>query len=487
MSKRQAYAMSRRSRPDMSSRRATKFVRQTMKRRMTKTLDARLKQLSQNDWSSGTDVHNRAIKNRPKRRWSQLDMVALDEDAFKEAVSGWNFPIFKAFDASKGYPLSLVATLTFSSWGFGRDASLSSDGDALERAYANFILNVEKGYRSDIPYHTATHAADVMQTVNAFLSDPALKSILSPLEQLSALTAAAIHDLGHPGKNNAFQIATKSPLATTYNDRSVLEAMHVAKAFQIIRTDSSCDFLSFLNGVDSEATARAIIINSVLGTDMAQHFESLSYFKTSILNNDQLDIGEDETRQKVIKMALHCADVSNPSKDWKLYSTWTERCMEEFFCQGDEERERGLKISPFMDRQNPTIAKCQVGFINFIVKPLFSAWTQMLPGLKTTIMRNIETNMQKWVAKQDEFERAQTPASVPAFSHLESVTENDDEDEEEEEEEEEEEQVVGCESIFLAQALAKGLKIKTKTKTKPQQCCQNLLPPQSFLLKHAFT
>ena len=43
-----------------------------------------------------------------------------------------------------------------------------------------------------------------------------------------------------------------------------------------------------------------------------------------------------------------------------IYRQWCERIMEEFFQQGDRERESGLDISPMCDRYNATIEKSQV-------------------------------------------------------------------------------------------------------------------------------
>jgi cAMP-specific phosphodiesterase 4 len=57
---------------------------------------------------------------------------------------------------------------------------------------------------------------------------------------------------------------------------------------------------------------------------------------------------------------VHCADLSNPTKPLELYRRWVERIMEEFFQQGDREREAGLDISPMCDRFNATIEKSQV-------------------------------------------------------------------------------------------------------------------------------
>ncbi|EJW78791.1 hypothetical protein WUBG_10300 [Wuchereria bancrofti] len=48
--------------------------------------------------------------------------------------------------------------------------------------------------------------------------------------------------------------------------------------------------------------------------------------------------------------------------------------MEEYWRQGDRERDLGIDISPMCDRNNITIAKSQVGFIDFIVHPLFETW-----------------------------------------------------------------------------------------------------------------
>ena len=57
---------------------------------------------------------------------------------------------------------------------------------------------------------------------------------------------------------------------------------------------------------------------------------------------------------------VHCADLSGPTKPLHLYRRWCDRIMEEFFQQGDKEREAGLEISPMCDRTNATIEKSQV-------------------------------------------------------------------------------------------------------------------------------
>ena len=57
----------------------------------------------------------------------------------------------------------------------------------------------------DVPYHNSIHAADVTQSTHVLLNSPALESVFTPLEVMSALFAAAIHDVDHPGKHKVIQ------------------------------------------------------------------------------------------------------------------------------------------------------------------------------------------------------------------------------------------------------------------------------------------
>ena len=57
---------------------------------------------------------------------------------------------------------------------------------------------------------------------------------------------------------------------------------------------------------------------------------------------------------------IHLADLSNPTKPIELYRSWNERILEEYWRQGDKEKEQGLEVSPMCDRGNVTIEKSQV-------------------------------------------------------------------------------------------------------------------------------
>lgn len=81
----------------------------------------------------------------------------------------------------------------------------------------------------------------------------------------------------------------------------------------------------------------------------------------------------------LISRLMKCSDVSNPTKTWPLYSEWIDRITNEFLNQGDKEKELGLPISPFCNRDNVNTTLSQKSFINFIVSPLYEAFHSWIP------------------------------------------------------------------------------------------------------------
>jgi hypothetical protein len=68
-------------------------------------------------------------------------------------------------------------------------------------------------------------------------------------------------------------------LALLYNDVSVLENHHVATLFRIVNDPAAnADIFARLSK-EQFREVRAVIIKSVLGTDMSYHFESTNLFK----------------------------------------------------------------------------------------------------------------------------------------------------------------------------------------------------------------
>lgn len=71
------------------------------------------------------------------------------------------------------------------------------------------------------------------------------------------------------------------------------------------------------------------------------------------------------------------------------------RIAEEYFTQTDEEKRLGLPIvMPMFDRSTCSIAKSQIGFIEFIIQDMMKAWNDFIR--MPQLIKCMEFNYQKW-------------------------------------------------------------------------------------------
>lgn len=75
--------------------------------------------------------------------------------------------------------------------------------------------------------------------------------------------------------------------------------------------------------------------------------------------------------------------------------------FEEFFHQGDIEKERDLPVSYLCDREKFNVAQCQPGFLNFIVIPLHREMLHIFPYLGKINLDNAKENVLKWQEYQE--------------------------------------------------------------------------------------
>ncbi|XP_054827416.1 cGMP-inhibited 3',5'-cyclic phosphodiesterase 3B isoform X2 [Eublepharis macularius] len=298
-----------------------------------------------------------------------LELMVIDDyDSLMEKMDNWNFQIFdlvKKMRDKSGRILSQVAYALF------QDTGLFEIFKIPTQQFMKYFQALENGYR-DIPYHNRIHATDVLHAVWYLTTRPipgfqqmhshstersdidvdnelpsqvayissksciivdenygSLASNIPALELMALYVAATMHDYDHPGRTNAFLVATNAPQAVLYNDRSVLENHHAASAWSLFLSLPEYNFLPCLDHVQFKRF-RFLVIEAILATDLKKHFDFLA----------------------------------------------------EFNAKGDEEASLGLPISPFMDRHSPQLAKLQESFITHIVGPLCNSYDAagLLPG-----------------------------------------------------------------------------------------------------------
>uniref|UniRef100_A0A8D3D6F1 Phosphodiesterase n=1 Tax=Scophthalmus maximus TaxID=52904 RepID=A0A8D3D6F1_SCOMX len=306
-----------------------------------------------------------------------------------EDLNKWGLNIFTVSEFSNNRPLTCIMYAIFQERDLLKTFKIPVD------TLVAYMMTLEDHYHSDVAYHNSLHAADVAQSTHILLSTPALDAVFTDLEILAAIFAAAIHDVDHPGVSNQFLINTNSELALMYNDESVLENHHLAVGFKLLQEDN-CDIFQNLTKKQRQSL-RKMIIDMVLATDMSKHMSLLADLKTmvetkKVTSSGVLLLDNYTDRIQVLRNMVHCADLSNPTKSLELYRQWTDRIMEEFFHQGDRERERGMEISPMCDKHTASVEKSQVGFIDYIVHPLWETWADLVHPDAQDILDTLEDN-----------------------------------------------------------------------------------------------
>jgi hypothetical protein len=272
----------------------------------------------------------------------------------------------------------------------------------LERnRFSRFALLVRSRYRAENFYHRFEHALDVLHTVFRFLQLTEAHTFLDHADHVGLLIAALIHDVGHPGVNNQFLIDTSHELAMRFNDRSPLENYHCSLFFDLA-TESE---LFAATPPGQVRSLRRVIIDAVLHTDNAYHFamvKDVSVFNEvnhEALLETRLDVlKKPDSRTLINKLFLHAADISNPAKPFHICREWALLVMEEFFNQGDLEKASDLPISPLNDRTRVNIPQSQLGFIEFIVAPLYAQKFKIFPVFADNC-QFIVSNMVQWAAE----------------------------------------------------------------------------------------
>ena len=301
-----------------------------------------------------------------------------------------DFDIFAlSIKVGKENVLPLIGNYLFTKYNFNEFMDITK--------FRNWCERISKGYINTNYYHNCLHASDVGHTCYIYFKEGLVneKIGLNKKSICAVFVSSFCHDFKHPGFNNNYLIETKHPLSFKYNDISVLENMHIAETFKLINEDSDCNIFENMENADYKIF-RKQIISCVLGTDMANHGASLNFMK-KCLKEDYTKSQEDE--QNFMNLMVHTADISNPTKKFDVYFQWAKLVVQEFYHQGDKEKELGLKC--FCDRNKVSLYQNQLGFIDYIIKPFFGEFVKVFPKLNYAYS-NAEENRKKIKQMEDD-------------------------------------------------------------------------------------
>jgi len=284
------------------------------------------------------------------------------------------------------------------------DRHLGRLSKAKREQAQRFISSIEGAYKPN-PYHNRIHAADVTQAAYYMWSVIGEQSHMADyfveIDVLVMIFAAAVHDVGHPAVRNDFLIKTRNSLALRYNDRQVLENFHCATAFEMLAAQ---EIPLLEHGLPSPPVSamRARIVDMVLATDMAVHKQTMEDLSDQLRCHENI---QDVSKLVVEKNILHLADIAHPLRPFYLHEEWTRRVTDEFFAQGDKEKQLGLQPATLLDRDKcPSLGKSQLGFINFVIVPQWKAVKPLLGDAAAAQDNDVQNNIQRWeeIKQQEE-------------------------------------------------------------------------------------
>ncbi|OUS43912.1 cyclic GMP phosphodiesterase [Ostreococcus tauri] len=262
-----------------------------------------------------------------------------------------------------------------------------------------FLADIEVSYR-DNDYHNGVHAADVTQAA-AYFIESSLQDQIEPIHIFALLLSAVVHDVGHPGLNNAYLVARQTDVAERWNNVSVNENGHLYTANTLLKQyDVLKDFAD-----DDRVLVLKLLQKMVLCTDMEVHADLVK----KVIEAVEREFDKEAGLLKPVKewgevwiplaFALHCADISNPARPYDLALYWANAIVEEFFKQGDLQRGFQMSVPGFMDRRLASPAgtqSSQLGFIKVIVKPSLELLDSYMPQAAAELLSHIETNIERY-------------------------------------------------------------------------------------------
>lgn len=203
----------------------------------------------------------------------------VEENGFKrmlEDIHTIKFNIFDLRSASNGNELFIVINYLMTINNLFEKLGISS------QTFRRYSLNIQSRY-NPIAYHNKTHAADVAQTSYYFVKSCGygIRGQMTDLDKVALFVGSFVHDTDHPGFNNVYMVSTSDKLALRYNDKSVLENHHIAVAFEVMLSAPNQNIYENLNKADYK-TMRDYMINLVLATDMARHFDDIKELQTRL-------------------------------------------------------------------------------------------------------------------------------------------------------------------------------------------------------------
>merc|ERR1712176_1194166 len=97
---------------------------------------------------------------------------------------------------------------------------------------------------------------------------------------------------------------------------------------------------------------------------------------------------------------IKACDISNECRPIMVSEGWVECLMEQYFQQSDKEKKDNLPVAPFMDRDRVTKPIAQIGFIKYVLLPLFESLSKLYPEVEEIALEHLRQALTHYEKKR---------------------------------------------------------------------------------------
>jgi len=278
-------------------------------------------------------------------------------------------------------------------------------------------------------YHCFTHACDVTISAFVLLTKYGGAEYLCPIDSITLVVSALMHDVGHPGNTNAFEKQTQSEIVRAYGEDGTYERMHLDVAKRILSSADCNIFKAAGFSEEEQLWALDLLEYVVLGTDLSIHFNVMHEWQAMFARTTAVEGGNrdgkgevaqasclqegdlnEEMRKALVRMMMKASDLGCCAKPWPVARHWGERLVEESRRHEQDESARGMTTSTAAIPTGSVThtSQHQLNFHLKIVNPIFAAVVDVLPPFQIGMAQALH-NTENWKRMAE----GEEPVAVP--------------------------------------------------------------------------
>ena len=190
----------------------------------------------------------------------------------------------------------------------------------------------------------------------------ASRAHLTEIDCLAVLIGAVCHDYKHDGYTNLWHKNKNTDRFIQFGEEGTQEKFHFAESWKVLTEQDGNNFIKELP-LDQQNRFKKRMQCCIYATDMGRHMDALNSMKEmlaslkvqsetdDIISESYAEMSVEDQQQKWCDLVVKFSDVSFQARDIAVSNMWLQLLFDEFFNQGDLERDDKLKISFLCDRE----------------------------------------------------------------------------------------------------------------------------------------